>query len=354
MKKYIYPISFSLVLAAFTLFVVLDTFVISQPMENVQGQINNSMFSSSQTKSEENLKTYKSSDSDKINSGVNRKNTDLYTNIANTGGNQSESSETEYADEKAYISDKAILTDGAGLIGEYQNDQASIKLYEYNYESTDVYVADIFVSSSEYIKTAFANDYYGKNVTATTSSIAQQNNAILAINGDYYGARENGYVIRNGVVYRDSNDGKDILCVYADGTMKIVNSGDKSAQELVNEGVWQAFSFGPALVQNGQVDVSVNAEVGKAMASNPRTAVGMIDTCHYVFVVSDGRTSDSKGLSLYQLATFMQGIGVDTAYNLDGGGSSTLYFNGEVINYPTTSGRSMKERGVSDIVYIAK
>ena len=237
---------------------------------------------------------------------------------------------------------------------EYQNEQADIKLYEYHYESTAVYVADIVVSSSEYIKTAFANDYYGKNVTDKTSSIAQQNNAILAINGDYYGARESGYVIRNGVVYRDTNDGKDLLCVYADGTMKIVNSGEKSAQELVNEGVWQAFSFGPALVENNQIDVSVNAEVGKAMASNPRTAVGMIDTCHYVFVVSDGRTSESKGLSLYQLATFMQSIGVDTAYNLDGGGSSTLYFNGEIINYPTTSGKSMKERGVSDIVYIAK
>ncbi len=161
-------------------------------------------------------------------------------------------------------------------------------------------------------------------------------------------------MIRNGVVFRDSSDGRDLLCICADGTMKIVNSDDQSAQELVDSGVWQAFSFGPALVQNGQVDVSVNEEVGRAMASNPRTAVGMIDTCHYVFVVSDGRTSDSKGLSLYQLATFMQNIGVKTAYNLDGGGSSTLYFNGELINYPTTSGRSMKERGVSDIVYIAK
>ena len=161
-------------------------------------------------------------------------------------------------------------------------------------------------------------------------------------------------MIRNGVVFRDSSDGRDLLCVYADGTMRIVNSDERSAQELVDEGVWQAFSFGPALVQNGQVDVTVNEEVGKAMASNPRTAVGMIDACHYVFVVSDGRTSDSKGLSLYQLATFMQGIGVETAYNLDGGGSSTLYFDGEIINYPTTSGRSMKERGVSDIVYIAK
>ena len=48
----------------------------------------------------------------------------------------------------------------------------------------------------------------------------------------------------------------------------------------------------------------------------------------------------------------MQSLGVVTAYNLDGGGSSTMYFNGEVVNNPTTSGRSIKERSVSDIVYI--
>ena len=323
--------------------VVLDTFVISRPMEYVQGQTNNSIFNHQ-----------KSSSSDNLTNDVISKSADSDTNTTNTRNNQANSSETESDEEKTNTSGSSISTSGAKLIGEYQNDQASIKLYEYNYENTAVYAADIVVSSSEYIKTAFANGYYGKNVTEKTSYIAQQNDAILAINGDYYGARENGYVIRNGVVFRDSNDGRDLLCIYADGTMKIVNSAEQSAQELVDNGVWQAFSFGPALVQNGQIDVAVNEEVGKAMASNPRTAVGMIDPCHYVFVVSDGRTSESKGLSLYQLATFMQGIGVNTAYNLDGGGSSTMYFNGEIVNYPTTSGKSMKERGVSDIVYIAK
>lgn len=88
------------------------------------------------------------------------------------------------------------------------------------------------------------------------------------------------------------------------------------------------------------------------MASNPRTAIGIIDNLHYVFVVSDGRTEESEGLSLLELAEFMDGLGVKTAYNLDGGGSSTMYFNGEVINTPTTNGRSIKERSVSDIVYI--
>lgn len=87
------------------------------------------------------------------------------------------------------------------------------------------------------------------------------------------------------------------------------------------------------------------------MSSNPRTAIGIIDDLHYVFVVSDGRTSESDGLSLYELASFMKELGVKYAYNLDGGGSSTLYFNGEVINNPTTTGRS-GERSVSDIVYI--
>ena len=62
------------------------------------------------------------------------------------------------------------------------------------------------------------------------------------------------------------------------------------------------------------------------MASNPRTAIGVIGELHYLFVVADGRTSESEGLSLYELAQIMQKYGCITAYNLDGGGSSTLYF----------------------------
>ena len=78
----------------------------------------------------------------------------------------------------------------------------------------------------------------------------------------------------------------------------------------------------------------------------------MINDLHYLFVVSDGRTNESEGLSLYELAEFLQSLGVKTAYNLDGGGSSTMYFNGNVINQPTTRGKNIKERSVSDIVYI--
>ena len=68
------------------------------------------------------------------------------------------------------------------------------------------------------------------------------------------------------------------------------------------------------------------------MASNPRTAIGQIGPLHYAFVVTDGRTEESAGLSLVQLADLMLDIGCETAYNLDGGGSVTMYYNGKVMN----------------------
>ena len=60
----------------------------------------------------------------------------------------------------------------------------------------------------------------------------------------------------------------------------------------------------------------------------------------------------ARALALYQMAAFLKTLGIKTAYNLDGGGSSTMYFNGSVVNKPTTTGRNISERSVSDIVSI--
>ena len=244
----------------------------------------------------------------------------------------------------------ATVTDSS-----YKDDNISINLSETTVNNTQVYVADITVTSSDYLKTAFAQNAFGTNVTAKTSETAADNNAILAVNGDYYGANSTGYVIRNGVVYRDTvreNSNNGDLAIYKDGSFKIIYEDQISADQLVKDGVVNLLAFGPALVENSEIAVGTNEEVGQAMASNPRTAIGIIDENHYIIVVSDGRTSESKGLSLYQMAEVIKSYGVKTAYNLDGGGSSTLYFNGQVINKPTTGGNRISERAVSDIVYI--
>lgn len=238
----------------------------------------------------------------------------------------------------------------------YESEDISINIttkYEYD---TKIYIADVTVSDVSFLRAGLANGVFGRNIKETTSDIAKENNAIFAINGDFYGFRDSGPVIRNGVRYRSNkrSGSNDVLAVYNDGSFVTMKEENVDAQNLLDSGVLQLFSFGPTLVDNGQISVSANQEVEQSMNSNPRTAIGMISPLHYVFVVSDGRTSESAGLSLAQLAAVMQDVGCQCAYNLDGGGSSTMWFMGDVVNNPTTNGNSISERKVSDIVYIGQ
>lgn len=319
-RRHLWAILYTIALVGFTVYIALDTFV----LETVYGEI--------------------AENTAEATSSVTTAVTEVTEETT-----VPETTTTPATTEAAVVTEvETVITDNY-----YSDGNITITLTEYRGNDTTIYVADVVLSSAEYLKTAFAKSAYGKNVTEKTSSIADSVGAILAINGDYYGTQETGYVIRNGVLYRStgSSDNEDLV-IYSDGSFEIISEGDMTAEELLANGAVQVLSFGPALVQSGEISVTVDEEVGKAKTSNPRTAIGIISDLHYVFVVADGRTDESEGLSLYELAEFMQGLGVETAYNLDGGGSSTMVFNGEVINNPTSSGNSIKERKVSDIVYI--
>ncbi len=235
----------------------------------------------------------------------------------------------------------------------YADNYIKITLSTHRVNNTTVYVADVVLKEPFLLKTALAGDVYGRNRKEKTSQIAEDKGAVLAINGDYYSARE-GCVLRNGTIYRGFNEDSEdeALVIYADGAVEIVNEAEGDAEKLKNNGAMQILSFGPALVLDGEISVTTRDEVDKAMADNPRTAFVYYDKNHYAFVVGDGRTKESEGLSLYELGSFLQSLGAVHAYNLDGGGSSTMYFNGRVVNNPTTNGKKISEREVSDIVYI--
>ena len=218
------------------------------------------------------------------------------------------------------------------------------------------FVADATLADATQLRSAFAKNSFGRNIIANTSTIAAENNAIFAINGDYYGFRSDGIIIRNGVIYRDV-PARTGLAFYQDGSMKIYDETQTSAQELLDAGVWNTLSFGPALIENGVTaasfnNVSIDTNLGNhdIQGNNPRTGVGIIDENHFVFVVVDGRSSGySRGVSLEEFAQIFQDLGCTDAYNIDGGGSATMYFMGRVVNNPLGKNR---ERGTSDILYI--
>jgi len=330
LKKYGWAVFYGVLLTAFTIYVVLDTFVITRvytpvPMEQPAAT------TEAVTTTTESILQNETTPGD-----------------GNEQQKLPEESTGKGAGEEITTEPELIVTDNM-----YKDGNITITLTEYREYDTCIYVADVKLSSPEYLKTALAKGAYGKNIRQKTSEISDNNDGILAINGDFYGVQESGYVLRNGILYRSTvaRDNEDLV-IYSDGSFGIIEEKNVSADRLVADGAVQILAFGPGLVMDGEIAVTEDEEIGKAKASNPRTAIGIIDDLHYLFVVSDGRTSESAGLKLYEMAEFMQSLGVVTAYNLDGGGSSTMYFNGRVINKPTSNGKSFEERNVSDIVYI--
>lgn len=256
--------------------------------------------------------------------------------------------------------DTGASADATVTATSYDSDDASIALSTVVTGSGDdqvtYYVADVTLSDATVLRSAFAQNQFGTNITETTSDIAEDNDAVFAVNGDYYGFRDTGIVIRNGVVYRDEG-AREGLAFYTDGHVEVYDETATTADELVAAGVWNTLSFGPAIVADGAVvdgieDVEVDTNVGNhsIQGDQPRTAVGVVDDNHLVFVVVDGRSPGySAGVDLTELAEIMQSLGATTAYNLDGGGSSTMYFDGALVNDPLGTGT---ERGTSDILYI--
>lgn len=218
------------------------------------------------------------------------------------------------------------------------------------------YVADVVLADATALRSGFADNKYGENIVQNTSDIAEAVGAVFAINGDYYGFRDSGIMIRNGVIYRD-DPARTGLAIYTDGRMEVYDETTTSADALLAAGVWNTLSFGPAIVDDGAIvdgitEVEVDTNVGNhsIQGNQPRTALGTIGTNHFVFVVVDGRsTGYSKGVTLPELAQIFVDLGATEAYNLDGGGSSTMVFDGELVNDPLGKG---KERGTSDILYI--
>ncbi|MEJ1155195.1 MULTISPECIES: phosphodiester glycosidase family protein [Microbacterium] len=252
-------------------------------------------------------------------------------------------------------SETAVLTDTSYTDGDSEITVSTVVTGSGD-DTLTYYVADVVVSDATQLRSAFAKDQFGENIIETTSEIAADHDAVLAINGDYYGFRDTGIVVRNGVAYRDEG-ARDGLAFYTDGRVEVYDETTTTAQELLDAGVWNTLSFGPAIVEDGEVvdgieNVEIDTNVGNhsIQGEQPRTAVGVIDDNHYVFVVVDGRDPGySRGATLTELAEIMTELGAETAYNLDGGGSSTMYFNSEVINQPSNDG----ERATSDILYVA-
>ena len=204
------------------------------------------------------------------------------------------------------------------------------------------YLADIYVRDIMCFQTALASDTYGSGFRDSIAGMAALKGALLAVNGDYYGNTSEGVVIRNGTIYRANATDCDVCVLYYDGTMKVMPGSSFSVEEAVADGAWQAWTFGPALLGSGGETLTNFSSPNRIIAANPRTAIGYYEPGHYCLVVVDGR-GESAGITLPQLSELFHELGCSAAYNLDGGNSSIMVWEDEVINNPSGGGRESSD-----------
>ena len=208
------------------------------------------------------------------------------------------------------------------------------------------YIADIYIRNIDNLRTAFADGKFGKGLRAGTVDMAAENKAIVSVSGDYYSNRDKGIVIRNAKLYRDKLY-KDVCVIYQDGTMQTYSAEEFDIHAAIANGAYQAWSFGPMLLTDGQPMQNFNSDVTK---SNPRCAIGYFEPGHYCFVVVDGRQPGySQGITMGDFSQLFYDLGCKEAYNLDGGQTAMMVFGDELANKPYKGGRN-----TSDILYIGE
>jgi len=236
----------------------------------------------------------------------------------------------------------------------YETDKLKVSIEQKQKDGMTYFLCDVIATDVSQFRTAFAGDDFRSGIYEAVSDIAGRYSPVIAINADFCRYHREGVIIRNGELLRAQNIKKHHLLV-VDENGNLSAQTDRSgkqglvANRLEQANTWQTFEFGPVLVENGEaVELPKSFYVNCADGyDNPRTAIGQKGPLHYVIIVVDGRRDGySTGASIPQVQQLFLDEGVDFAFNLDGGGSTTLYFLGEVINMPSGG----KERSVSDVI----
>lgn len=266
------------------------------------------------------------------------------------------------ADFSAQFADKFLLEGSETIITEtsYQSEDLNFTISTLRVYDSDVYVVDIYVRSLECFQRGHAGGGYGK-ATAKVAEMAVNRDAILAMTGDSGHYFTKGWAISNGVINKDSpNRLRDIAILYRTGEMVGVPNEQVDNDQIRADAdagkIWHIFLFGPSLLDaEGKARPEKDFEDCNVKAANPRSVIGYYEPGHYCFVQVDGRKTKSAlekgkkniGIKMQDLALLMEELGCKAAYNLDGGQSSMLWYNGELVSNPYKGGRP-----VGDIVFL--
>jgi len=252
--------------------------------------------------------------------------------------------------------------------GTYTDATISVTVWKESRNNTIYNFAEVKINHPTQFRTMFATGNYSTATrTETPLRIAEQANAVVAMNSDFCRYNQNGtLIIRGGNFYKHTPRGWEVMLVDENGDFnfavdsEVVLETTSRGVEWNGKVIYNTFSFGPVLVRDGvaQTDYSnVKAAIhGRYLTGNAkvaRAAIGQLGELHYLLCTVDGTRNEQVGVALPLLADVLVEKGCINAYNLDGGHSATLVFNDKLVNIPASKDNTGAQRTQSDIIYFA-
>lgn len=244
--------------------------------------------------------------------------------------------------------ESCYLPDDSG----YHDDSLDIQVEKLRAFDTTVMVVRVQLADVSQFRTGLSTAYPHKK-EVVVSTMARKAKAVLAMNSDFFMYHDEGVAVRNGRSYRQiPRVHRDILVVDWNGDFHIIRRPTKEMWEPYKEMTLHAFSFGPALVVDGEplTDASeITLDIGKNKKTQ-RIAIAQTEHLQYMIIATEGpENKGSTGVTIVEMAQICSDLGCQNAYNLDGGSSSTVVLNNHKIN----SLSSGKIRPVGDFIWFA-
>lgn len=195
---------------------------------------------------------------------------------------------------------------------------------------------------------------FGSDKLYVTTEMARSVNAVVASSGDFYGYRQAGTLVYDGVVRRVNNGLVDTCYVDKNGDLLFTSRFDRmdkeASQRYVDEKeILFSLAFGPVLIENGQVITPESYAVGEINDHYPRSALCQLGKLHYLLAVVNGEEGQPEVPTIHRFAWNLQKSGVKKAYALDGGQTAVIAMDGQLINAVLYG----QQRKISDIIYFA-
>lgn len=215
-------------------------------------------------------------------------------------------------------------------------------------------ISEVKIAHPSQFRRFLAGGEFGSDKQYVTTEMAASVNAVVATSGDFYKFRHYGAVVYEGQLERFEGHHVDTCFIDENGDLLFAYrdqlTSEEDAEKFIDENdIRFSLAFGPVLVDNGVACAPSSYALGEINDEYSRAALCQKDNLHYLFVNIGQEGGYGRRQTIANFAKHIEAMGVEKAYALDGGQTTVIAMDGELISRPDFG----TQRRISDIIYFA-